>query len=78
MRRRFNTTGLCYPKEHYMVDIEERLEEIKALADQGEYFIINRVRQYGKTMMLNLLKEKLAGQYAVFSISFEDMAWERV
>ena len=73
MRRRFNTTGLCYPDEHYMVNMEERLEEIQALVDQREYFVINRARQYGKTTTMNLLMEKIAGKYAVFSISFEGM-----
>ena len=72
MRKRFNTTGLCYPKEHYMVNLEERLEEIKTLVDGGEYFVINRARQYGKTTTINLLAEKLTRQYAVFSISFDD------
>lgn len=73
MRKRFNTTGLCYPEEHYMVNIESRLKEIKALVDQGEYFVINRARQYGKTTTINLLMEKLAKQYTVFSISFEGL-----
>ena len=71
MRKCFNTTGLCYPDDHYMVNIESRLEEIKVLIDRGEYFAINRARQYGKTTTLNLLAEKLSGDYAVISISFE-------
>lgn len=71
MRKHFNTTGICYPKEHYMVNLESRLEQIQTLADHGEYFVINRARQYGKTTTLHLLAEKLCGQYAVVSISFE-------
>ena len=58
MRKYFNTTGLCYPEEHYMVNIENRLEEIKNLVDRGEYFVINRARQYGKTTTIHLLAEK--------------------
>lgn len=73
MRKRFNTTGVCYPEEHYMVNIDGRLEEIKNLIDRGEYFVINRARQYGKTTVLHLLAEKLSKDYAVFSISFEGM-----
>lgn len=76
MRKRFNTTGLCFPEEHYMVNIEERLEEVKALIDREEYFVINRARQYGKTTMLNLLAEKLSMDYVVFFISFEGMEKE--
>ncbi len=49
-----------------MVNLEERLEEIKTLVDGGEYFVINRARQYGKTTTINLLAEKLTKQYAVF------------
>ncbi len=76
MRKRFNTTGLCYPDEHYMVNMEKRLDDTKTLVDRGEYFIINRARQYGKTTTLNLLTERLKEEYAVFSISFEGMGKE--
>lgn len=44
MGRRFNVDGICYPEEHYMVDMEDRLEEIKKLIDDG-----NRVVQRGST-----------------------------
>lgn len=50
--RRFNTTGLCIPYKHYMVDIKDKLDRIKRLIDDGEYFVINRARQYGKTTTL--------------------------
>lgn len=70
--RRFNTRGTCRPNEHYMVDITERLEIIREMVANGDYFCINRGRQYGKTTTLNNLKTYLedAG-YSVFSISFE-------
>lgn len=73
MRKHFNTTGLCFPEEHYMVNMESRLEKIKDMVDKGEYFAVNRARQYGKTTLLRLLAEKLSEDYAVFSISFEGM-----
>lgn len=59
MRKYFNTTGLCYPDEHYMVNIDGRLDEIKELVDRGEYFAINRARQYGKTTTIHLLADFL-------------------
>lgn len=31
MCKHFNTTGLCFPEEHYMVNIDGRLEEIKRM-----------------------------------------------
>lgn len=56
-----------------MVNMESRLEKIETMIDRGEYFAVNRARQYGKTTLLNLLSEKLSEDYAVFSISFEGM-----
>ena len=67
----FFTVHEYYPMEHYMVNLESRLEQIQTLTDHGEYFVMNRTRQYGKTTTLHLLTEKLCKQYAVFSISFE-------
>ncbi len=69
--KRFNTTGLCNPKKHYMVNISEKLEKIKALIENEEYFVINRPRQYGKTTTLTALEKSLSGEYLVISISFE-------
>ena len=34
--KEFITTGICNPQKHYMVDISERLEKIKAMI--GKYF----------------------------------------
>ena len=46
--RHFNTTAVCITSKHYMVDLSERVREIKKLVDAGKYFTINRARQYGK------------------------------
>ena len=70
--RYFNTTGICYPQKHYMVDISNRLSDIERRVDKGEYITINRGRQYGKTTTLFHLAKKLMEKYVVFSISFED------
>ena len=69
--REFNTTGICNPEKHYMVDISERLVEIKKLVDSGKYFCINRARQYGKTTTLSALRKFLASEYEVISLSFQ-------
>ena len=71
--KEFNTTGICYPDEHYMVDISDRLADIERRVDKGEYITINRGRQYGKTTTLYHLTQLLSDDYAVFSISFEAM-----
>ncbi len=73
MAKRFNITGLCLPDRHYMVDISERVAQIKRMVDDNAYFCINRGRQYGKTTTLNALKTVLASDYEVYSISFEGL-----
>ena len=63
--RRFNVTGVCIPEEDYMVDIGGKLAQIKAMVDRGDYFTINRARQYGKTTTLFLLEKMLQEDYIV-------------
>ncbi len=70
--RYFNTEGICISEEHYMVRLDERLEEIKRLyVDRGKYFVINRGRQYGKTTTLHALEIYLEKEYLVFSLDFQ-------
>lgn len=58
--KRFNTTGLCVPFKHYMVDITEQVSQIRAMVDDGKYFCMNRGRQYGKTTTIAALERELA------------------
>lgn len=71
MVRTFNTTGSCNPSLHYMVNIDDKLEQIKALIDAGCYFTINRARQYGKTTTIDALAEYLKSEYIVISLDFQ-------
>ncbi|MBR1741919.1 MAG: AAA-like domain-containing protein, partial [Lachnospiraceae bacterium] len=71
--KKFNTTGVCIPAKHYMVNIDERLKQIKGMIDEGDYFVINRARQYGKTTTLTALKKYLAEDYLVISLDFQEM-----
>lgn len=73
MEKRFNTAGACFPEMHYMVDITERLAAIKNMIDRGDYFVINRGRQYGKTTTLKALEKYLANDYYVISLDFQNM-----
>lgn len=59
MGKTFNVNGACSPDRHYMVDLGKRLEEIRVMIDKGEYFTINKVRQYGKTTLLRALGDFL-------------------
>ena len=69
--KRFNTAAVCIPSKHYMVDLSERVAEIKKMVDAGEYFTINRARQYGKTTTITALKKTLAKEYTVLSLDFQ-------
>jgi hypothetical protein len=55
-----------------MVDTTGKIDTIiRDYIEPGEYFVINRARQYGKTTTLELLRKRLANQYLVIQISFE-------
>ena len=71
MRKIFNISADCKPDLHYMVDISERLSQSKEMVDAGQYFTVNRARQYGKTTMLRALEKYLAKEYTVVSIDFQ-------
>lgn len=74
MTKVFNITGLCRPDIHYMVNLNQRLAETKQLVDNGEYFVINRARQFGKTTTLKALSQFLREKYIVISLSFQRMS----
>ena len=73
MQKKFNITGLCFPQEHYMADVSKKLAQTFNMVEGGEYFIINRPRQYGKTTTLYSISAMLqkTGEYIVFNTSFE-------
>ena len=71
MSRYFNITGCCNPQEHYMVNLDSRLAQIKEMVDKGQYFSINKGRQYGKTTILKALREYLKSEYVVISMDFQ-------
>lgn len=71
MERYFNITGCCNQTEHYMVNLDSRLAQIKKMIDKGQYFCINRGRQYGKTTMLKALSNYLSENYIVISMDFQ-------
>ncbi len=75
MRKKFNDTGLCVPGRHYMADTSKKIGEIARLVEEGEYFTINRPRQFGKTTILSLLAKHLnqRGDCLALKISFEEI-----
>ena len=57
-----------------MVDLSEKVEYIRNLIDKGEYFTINRARQYGKTTTINAVKEAISKDYTVISLDFQGIS----
>lgn len=76
MERYFNITGCCFPEEHYMVNLDSRLAEIKKMIDKGQYFCINKGRQYGKTTTILALEKYLENDYVVVSMDFQELSTE--
>ena len=72
-RKKFNVTGSCNPERHYMVNSKARFEAVENLIDAGEYFTINRARQYGKTTTLYMIWRRLSDRYIVVPLSFEGL-----
>ena len=74
MRKHFNTEGFCNPQEHYMVNLDDRLMQIKnQYVDPGSYFVINRGRQFGKTTILKALAEYLKPDYITLFLDFQNI-----
>ena len=66
--KRFNTTGPCFPNEHYMIDALRRLPDIEPLVASGLYFVLHAARQAGKTTALKALVKKLNAAGKVLAI----------
>jgi len=73
MAKKFNITGTCIPGRHYMGDRSGKLDKIMEIVSDGDYFTINRPRQYGKTTIIYLLEQRLKKDkdYLAIDISFE-------
>lgn len=76
MRREFNITGLCVPKKHYMINLNSRLEQMRKMIEKGNYFAVNRARQYGKTTTLTALAIYLRNEYTVIFLDFQSIGSE--
>ena len=59
MRKKFNISGACFEQKHYMMDNTHKIKDVMALVEDGEYFVINRPRQYGKTTLILSLIDTL-------------------
>ena len=57
--KKFNTTGPCFPDEHYMIPALDRLPGIRELVADGNYFVVHAPRQSGKTTALKALVREI-------------------
>ena len=57
--KKFNTTGPCFPDEHYMMPALDRLPGIRELVADGNYFVVHAPRQTGKTTALKALVREI-------------------
>ena len=58
-----------------MVNIDSKLEQLIELVNKGNYFTINKPRQYGKTTAMYLLAKELRKKdYLVIKMSFEGIS----
>jgi hypothetical protein len=73
MAKKFNIAGRCIRGWHYMADTSRKQKATLSMVEDGDYFIINRPRQYGKTTTLHNIADALvaSGEYLVFNTSFE-------
>ena len=66
--KRFNTTGPCFPDEHYMLPALDRLPGIRELVAGGSYFVVHAPRQTGKTTALKALVREINEKGDMFAI----------
>ena len=81
MKRFFNTTGLCDPARHYMVDpFRGMLDDIYRLIEAQQYFVIHAPRQTGKTTFLHQLAHRLnrEGRYIATVCSLESAGYPSI
>ena len=66
--KRFNTTGPCFPDEHYMVPALDRLPGVRELVAGGGYFVVHAPRQTGKTTALQALVGEINAKGEMFAL----------
>ncbi|MDR1035745.1 MAG: hypothetical protein LBT40_04010, partial [Deltaproteobacteria bacterium] len=67
--RSFNTTGPCYPDEHYMLPALKRLPDVNDMIEGKYYFVLHSPRQSGKTTCLVELTEQINSEGRFYAIN---------
>ena len=66
--KRFNTTGPCFPDEHYMMPELDWLPGVSGLVSGGDYFVVHAPRQTGKTTALQALVSEVNEKGDMFAL----------
>ena len=79
-KKTFNTAGLCFPEDHYMVNPLKRMQEVEQLIEEKLYFTLHAPRQTGKTTYLHALARKLnaEGKSIALVVSFEQAGYKGI
>ena len=75
--KKFNITATCIPEEHYMANLKDKIKYIENKIDEGQYFTINKARQYGKTTILSRLYKTLKYKYIIIPATLEEFGAEK-
>jgi hypothetical protein len=67
--RNFNTTGLCYPDEHYMLPALPRLPDVNDMIEGKYYFVLHSPRQSGKTICLDALTKQINSEGRFYAVN---------
>ena len=81
MNRFFNTTGLCNPESHYMVNpFRDLYPDVLHLIQSKQYFVLHAPRQTGKTTFLHALAHRLnrEGEYVSVVCSLESAGYPSI
>ena len=68
--RIFNTAGLCFPEDHYMIDPLRRIAGTRGLIRQKKYFSLHAPRQTGKTTSMRALMQYLNAEGGHIALHF--------
>ena len=66
----------CIESIHYVVKMSENIEKMEAMVRAGEYFIVSRPRQFGKTTTLYSLAQVLSKEYIIINMDMIDLDHE--
>ncbi|MDR2199011.1 MAG: AAA-like domain-containing protein [Deltaproteobacteria bacterium] len=67
--KQFNTTGPCFPEDHYMLPVLPRIQGVDEMISGKYYFIIHAPRQSGKTTYLQYLTRRINSEGNIYALN---------